>query len=340
MSGLAFPPTQLDVVQVHRWALALRRAAELFRSGRFAELYFGPAEQLDADRFPGFRPAVLYWVATAERERLTYGLALAEAGLTLADLPTVEPRVECHQSDFLKDCQQLWAALASELPFELSLDEAALAGVTGLPEDWLTRFNVATDWARRQPAAQATWAAWSDLALVARTAQSMETIRAALVLAELDLRTDLSALITRISADFGRRLNEFFFAQVLGGIADEPRATGERLGRNGVFAEHDLSKTHVQPLAGLLTLVGAWLGGPPLTIETTIRTCSFQTQTRVVLTAEGREPGLGRHLCTLCAAFDQATLDAVLPRLLNPRSRLHASLGRGDPACRFSAELG
>ncbi|OYT73013.1 MAG: hypothetical protein CFK52_03105 [Chloracidobacterium sp. CP2_5A] len=336
----AFPPTRLDAERVHRWAIALRRAAALFQRRRFADLYFGPAEQLDADRFPGFQPAVLYWVATAERERLTYALPLSALGLALDDLPAVAPAVARRQADFLEDCCQLWERIRPELPGAPTLDAAALAAVTALPADWLTQFNAATALARQQPADEETWAAWLDLALTARAAQSVETIRAALALAELDARTDLAALIDQARADFGRRLNEFFFANLLSGIAYAPRAVGERLGRNGVFAEHDLSKTHIEPLAGLVTIVGSWLGGPPLAVETVIRTCSFQEQTRAALAAEGKSPTLGRHLCTLCAAFDQATLDAVLPRLLAPRSRLQAALGRGDAACRFTAELG
>ena len=335
-----FPPTRLDVRRVHRWAIALQRAAVLFRQGRFAEAYFGPSEQLDADRFPGFQPAVLYWVATAERERLTYALPLEALGLTLRDFPSVLAGVARRQADFLEDCRQLWDHIRLDLPGAPTLDLAALGEVMELPADWLARFNAATDLARRQPAAAETWAAWCELALVARAAQSAETIRAALMLAELDARTDLPAVIDQVRLDFGRRLNEFFIVNVLGGVTDAPRAVGERLGRNGVFAEHDLSKTHVQPLAGLLTVVGSWLGGSPLVIETAIRTCSFQEQTQAALAAEGKSPALGRHLCTLCAAFDQATLDAVLPRWLRPRSRLQAALGWGDAACRFTAELG
>jgi hypothetical protein len=337
---LALPSTQLAATQVHRWALALHRAAALFEAQRFADLYFGPEEQLDADRFPGFRPAVLYWVATAERERLTHTLLLSVAGLTLDDLPAVAPAVVRYQADFVEDCRVLWEHLQPTLPFRPALDVAALGEISSLPSDWLARFNAATVLARQQPAAEATWATWCELSLVARAAQSAETIRAALVLAELDVRLDLPVLVERIAPAFGQQLTDFFFTQVLKGIADAPRATGERLGRNGVFAEHDLSKTHLQPLQGLLGLVGAWLGGPPLVVETHIRTCSFQTQTQVVLAAEGRDPALGRHLCTLCAAFDQSTLDAVLPRWLAPRSRLHASLGRGADACRFTAEFG
>ncbi|GEM_PF-2048659 len=340
MESLALPPTRLNAAQVHRWALALHRAAALFEARRFAELYFGPAEQIDADRFPGFRPAVLYWVATAERERLTHTLLMSAAGLTLDDLPAVASAVIRYQADFVEDCRVLWEYLQPTLPFRPALDVAALGEISGLPSDWLARFNAATALARQQPAAEETWAAWCELSLVARTAQSAETIRSALVLAELDTRLNLSALVEQVSPTFGRQLTEFFFTQVLGGITDAPRATGERLGRNGVFAEHDLAKTHLQPLQGLLGLVGTWLGGPPLVVETHIRTCSFQTQTQVVLAAEGRNRALGRHLCTLCAAFDQSTLDAVLPKWLAPRSRLHTSLGWGDEACRFTAEFG
>lgn len=340
METVSFPPTRLDARQVHRWAIALHRAAALFQAKRFADLYFGPDEQLGADRFPGFRPAVLYWVATAERERLTHTLLLSAAGLTLADLPDVVSAVSRYQADFLEDCRQLWAHLRPVLPFQPELDVVALRDVLRLPADWLARFNAATKLARQQPSAEETWAAWCELALLARTAQSAETIRSALVLGELDARLDLPALVARIAPAFGRQLTEFFFTQVLGGVTDTPRATGERLGRNGVFAEHDLSKTHLQPLPGLFRLVGAWLGGPPLVVETHIRTCSFQTQTQVVLAAEGRDPRLGRHLCTLCAAFDQSTLESVLPGWLTPRSRLHASLGQGADACRFTAEFG
>ncbi|MGQ9897883.1 MAG: hypothetical protein ACUVR8_10070 [Acidobacteriota bacterium] len=340
MEALAFPPTRLSVAQVHRWAIALHRAASLFQAKRFAELYFGPDAQLEGDGFPGFRPAVLYWVATAERERLTHALLLSAAGLMLEDLPAVASAVSRYQTDFLEDCRQLWAYLQPILPFKPALDVAALGEVLHLPPTWLVQFNAATELARRQPSAEETWVAWCELALVARTAQSAETIRSALVLGELDARLDLPALVARAAPTFGQQLTEFFFTQVLGGVADAPRATGERLGRNGVFAEHDLSKTHLQPWQGLLGLVGAWLGGPPLRVETHIRTCSFQTQTQVVLAAEGRNPRLGRHLCTLCAAFDQATLEAMLPRWLMPRSQLHASLGQGAEACRFTAEFG
>lgn len=334
------PPTRLDVGRVHRWAFALQRAAALFRQGRFADVYFGPDEQLDADRFPGFQPAVLYWVATAERERLTYALPLEALGLTLHDCPAAAAAVARRQADFLADCRRLWEHIRPELPGAPTLDATALSEVMKLPDDWPARFNAATALARRRPDEEETWAVWCDLALAVRTAQSIETIRAALVLAELDARTDLAAVIDQVRQDFGRRLTEFFIVNILGGVTDAPRAVGERLGRNGVFAEHDLLKTHVKPLAGLLTVVGSWLGGPPLVIETVIRTCSFQEQTQAALAAEGKSPALGRHLCTLCAAFDQATLDAVLPRLLAPRSRLHAALGRGDAACRFTAEFG
>ncbi|MCS7078840.1 MAG: hypothetical protein NZ585_02150 [Chloracidobacterium sp.] len=336
----SFPPTRYVIERVHRWAIALQRAAALFRQRCFTDLYFGPSEQLDADRFPGFQPAVLYWVATAERERLTYALPLSALGLTFQDLPSIAPAVIRRQAEFLEDCRRLWEHIRSDLPGAPTLDVAALGEIAELPSDWLARFNAATGLARRRPADEETWAVWCELALVARTAQSVETIRAALTLAELDARTDLTAVIDQVRQDFGRRLNEFFFVNILSGVADAPRTVGERLGRNGVFAEHDLSKTHIQPLKGLLTVVGSWLGGPPLVIETTIRTCSFQEQTRVVLAAEGKSPALGRHLCTLCAAFDQTTLDAVLPSLLAPRSRLHAALGWGDAACRFTAELG
>ncbi len=340
MEPVALPSTRLDTTQVHRWSLALRRAAALFEAQRFAELYFGPEEQLDADCFPGFRPAVLYWVATAERERLTYALLMSAAGLTLDDLPAVAPAVIRYQADFVEDCRVLWEHLQPTLPFCPALDVVALGDILSLPSDWLAQFNAATALARRQPSVGETWAAWCELSLVARAAQSAETIRAALVLAELDARLNLPALVEQIAPSFGQQLTDFFFTQVLNGVTDAPRATGERLGRNGVFAEHDLSKTHLQPVPGALRLLGAWLGGPPLVVETHIRTCSFQTQTQVVLAAEGRDPALGKHLCTLCAAFDQSTLDAVLPRWLAPRSRLHASLGQGADACRFTAEFG
>ncbi len=319
---------------VHRWATTIERAVIEWKRGGFADTFFGADAQLDREGFPGFRPALLYWAATSERMRLTRLLTVRATGF---DESGTDAAAHPFHATFVAEAERLWRDITSVHGIEGDLDWRAIRGVEGLPGDWLARFNEGTDLARTRPDSVECLQFWLQFSLEIRAAQSCETARAAVVLAELAADHDLSALSASIAAEFGTALNQFFFKTILPGIAFQSSATGQKLGKNGIFAEHDLTKTHAEPLASALTLFDGLLGGPPLEIVTTIRTCSFQTQTREIARQLGKPPDIGQVLCRLCHAFDQATLDAVMPGFLNPTSTLDSAIGRGDPACRFTA---